>query len=267
MICTGSRGANSARELTFAPPSLARTPAADPSTPRETRRPNASTSPNTTNSSRPCRIKCSSRRVRNDRPRPNTYTASNRLVLPEAFAPLTSVNRESRSRAADCKQRKSVTCIRHSDNSQPHRHHDIASRAIPGRANQAAAVAVRQAKFDFLSIDGGQGVQQIIHIEPHFEIVAVVTHFDFLLRLLLLRVMCLYRHHILFHGDADATVFFIGENGGALQGLPQNIPIRANDIGRRRRDYPRIFRKPAVNELRSEANLADLRPNVIRTYR
>src|ERR1700683_5074768 len=165
MICTGNRGANSAKDAALAPPSLARTPAAEPSTPIATRRSKASTSPKTMNRSLPCRIKCSRRRVRNDRPRPKTYSASSRLVFPEAFGPLIRVNRESRSRATDCKQRKSVTCTRRMDNSKPHRHHHIARRGGTRRPDQTAAIAVGQAQFDFLAIDGGQGVQQIIHIE------------------------------------------------------------------------------------------------------
>lgn len=41
--------------------------------------------------------------------------ASSKLVLPEAFGPLTRVNRRSSSKTADAKHRKSVTCTRRSD--------------------------------------------------------------------------------------------------------------------------------------------------------
>src|ERR1700722_17778823 len=107
--------------------------------------------------------------------------ASRRLVLPEALAPLISVNRESMSRPTDCKQRKSVTCTRPSDNSKPHRHHDIAGGGISRRADQATAIAVRQAEFHFLPVDCRQGIEQIVHVEAYFEGATVVAHLDFLL--------------------------------------------------------------------------------------
>src|ERR1700692_4816117 len=102
--------------------------------------------------------------------------ASSKLVLPEAFAPLIRVNRESKSRAADCKQRKSVTCSRRRDNSKPHRHHDIARRSVPRRADETAAVAIGQPQLHFLAVDGGQGIQQIIHVESYLEVRSVIAH-------------------------------------------------------------------------------------------
>src|ERR1700691_5037906 len=111
--------------------------------------------------------------------------ASSRLVLPDALAPLISVNWESRSRPTDCKQRKSVTCTRPSDNSEPHRHHDIACGGIARRANQATAIAIRQAELHFLPVDCRQGIKQIVHVEAHFEVAAVVAHLDFFLGFLL----------------------------------------------------------------------------------
>src|ERR1700722_4765248 len=107
--------------------------------------------------------------------------ASSRLVLPDALDPLISVKRGSRSSTADCKQRKSVTCSRRRDNSKPHGHYDIARRGVAGRANQTAAVAVGQPQLDFLTIDGGQGIQQVIHIETYFQVATVVAHLDLLL--------------------------------------------------------------------------------------
>src|SRR6185437_1872349 len=160
MICTGRNAANSAKEAARAPATCPRIPAADPSTPSETRRSKESTSPKTTNRSLPWRIKCSSRRVRKDRPRPSTYRASSKLVLPEALAPLIRGDLESSSRFTNCKQRKYVTCTRRRDmESKHHRHHDIARRGISGRANQTTAVAVGQAQFHVLSIDRSQSIQ------------------------------------------------------------------------------------------------------------
>src|ERR1700692_734546 len=131
--------------------------------------------------------------------------ASSKLVLPEAFAPLIRVNRESKSRAADCKQRKSVTCTRRRDNSKPHGHHDVARRGVAGRANQTATVTVGPPELDVLPIDGGQGIQQVVHVEAYFKVATVVAHLDLLLGLLLLGIVRLNRHDIFLHGNANAS--------------------------------------------------------------
>src|ERR1700722_17225709 len=101
-----------------------------------------------------------------------------------------SVKWGARSSSADCKQRKSVTCSRpRLIWLQPHRHHDVARAGIAGGSNQAAAVAVGESELDILAIDGGERIEQVIHIESHFEIVAFIPHLDLFLGFFLLGIV------------------------------------------------------------------------------
>ena len=61
-----------------------------------------------------------------------------------------------------------------------------------GRArgtDQAAAVGVRQADLDLVSVDRGQRVEQVIHVEADLELFALVTDLDLVFRLFLLRIV------------------------------------------------------------------------------
>ena len=75
--------------------------------------------------------------------------------------------------------------------------------------------------------------------------------------------MRLERQHLRAGLQPDPTVLFVRQDGCALQGVSQRFTIRVDDLVRIGGDNPAIFRETAVNELRCEANIADLGANVI----
>ena len=78
---------------------------------------------------------------------------------------------------------------------QPHRHHDVTCVRSSRRMNQAAAVRVGEPDLNLLGVDRAQRIQQVIHIEPDLNLLSGVGDLHLVLRLLLLRVMCLnYKH-------------------------------------------------------------------------
>src|SRR4029077_9163231 len=129
--------------------------------------------------------------------------------------------------------------------------------------DQAAAVGVREANDDLVGLDGRQGVQQIVDVEADLDFLAFVGDFDLVFGFFLLRVVRLECQKVRPGGQADAAILFVRQDGGALQRLAQNFTIRLDSLRRAGRDYASVLRETSVNELRCEANVADLGANVI----
>src|SRR4030095_3778902 len=102
------------------------------------------------------------------------------------------VARGSSSRRAERMQRKFSISIAVSTSGvarlEPHRHHHVLRLRCRTRADEAAAVGVREAELDLASLDGGQRIQQVVDVEADLELVARVCDLQLFLRLLLLRV-------------------------------------------------------------------------------
>src|SRR5688572_10685515 len=218
----------------------------------------------------PCAMSASRRRERKDRPRLRKKAASSRLVLPEAFGPTKRFAFGSSS---------SSTAVRHRNRSarkvprairpglEAHRHHDVPRAGGARGAHEAARIAVRYADFHFVPVDCRQRIQQVSDVEADFELVTYVGNLDLLFGFFLLGVVRLERQRVLLQGQSDPAVFLIGQDRGPLKRCTKYLPVCNYGFRRRRGYYAAIFRESAVNELRCEANVADLGANVIATDR
>src|SRR5262249_22853108 len=117
--------------------------------------------------------------------------------------------------------------------------------------------------LDAVALDRTQRIEQIVDVETDLDFLALVRHLHLILGFLLLWVMRLEGQEIWPYRQADPPVLLVRKDGGALQGLPQCLPIRLDRTGWIRRDDPRVLRETTIDQLRSEANLADLGSNVI----
>src|ERR1700722_18335006 len=218
--------------------------------------------------SSPWRIRRSVLRVLNDLPRPRRYIPSRSDVFPEAFSPRMRLLPAARVRSARSIQRRFSSASSASGIARPslqaHRHDDVLGIRRTRGANQAAAIGIGQTDLDAIGVDRAQSVQQVVDIEPDLAIFPLVVYLDLILRLFLLRVLGLDRHEVGFHRHTHAAVLFIRQNGRALQRLAQDLAIRVDDLGRRCRNYTAVLRETTIYQLRSEANIADLRANVVR---
>src|SRR5262249_33660182 len=130
-----------------------------------------------------------------------------------------------------------------------------------------AAVGVRQSDLDLVAIDRAQGIEQVIHVEADLDFLALVLHLDLILGFLLLRIMRLEREQAGARGEPNAPVLLIGEDRRTLQRLAQRFTVGFDDAGRISWDNASVLRETTIDQLRSEANIADLGPNVIRANR
>ena len=96
---------------------------------------------------------------------------------------------------------------------------------VAGRGQETALIRVRQADFDFATIHGGQGIEQVVHIKADLDLIACVNDFHFLFCFLLLRIVSLQYERIRLHRESNPTILFIGQDRRALQGGPEYIPI------------------------------------------
>ncbi len=138
---------------------------------------------------------------------------------------------------------------------------------VPGwRIRQLLFASVKPIST-FLAVDRGEGVQQIIDVEADLELVALEIDFDLVLGFFLLRVVSLQGQHSGLQHQANTAVFLVRENGGSLHALhavhPGPLPPSCWDL----QDHAPIFGETAVNELRSEANVANLGTHVVRADR
>src|SRR5262249_40392854 len=150
---------------------------------------------------------------------------------------------------------------------EPHWHHDVARVHGPRCMDQAAAVRVRQANLDLVAINGAEGVEEVIDVEADLHFLALVGDLDLVLGFLLFGVVCLDGKQVGAGGQANATILFVGEDGGALQCLTQGLAVSLYQTRWTGRDDASVLRETSVNQLRSEANVADLGANVISTDR
>src|SRR5262245_40500673 len=230
MTCAGNCSARSAMPPATAPPichSVAARPARTPSAigldPPMAR-------PVISNSSCPCAISASRRRVRKERPRLRKKAASRRLVLPEALGPVKRLAAGSSSsstsvRQRKCSARKLPSGIR---SLQSHRHHDVPRARGARRANQAARVAVGDADFHLIAIDRRQGIEQVADVEADFELIPLVRDLDLFLGLFLFRVVRLQRELILLEREPYPAVLLVRQDRRPLQRRPQYFPVRSD---------------------------------------
>src|SRR6516165_9359106 len=151
--------------------------------------------------------------------------------------------------------------------SEPHRHHDVARGEHTRCVNKTAAVGVSETDLDAISLNGTQGVEKVIHVEADLDFLAFVRDLHLILRFLLLRVVRLEREKIRPHRQPDAPVLLVREDGSALQCLPQGFAIGLHRPGWIGGDNTCVLRETTIDQLRSEANVADLGANVIRSDR
>src|SRR5579864_7672142 len=137
----------------------------------------------------------------------------------------------------------------------------------PRRVNQAAAVRVRESDLDLVAFNRAQRVEQIIDVEADLDFLVLVVHFDLVLGFLLLGVVRLDDEEPRPRGEPDAAVFRIREDGGALQGQLERLPLGFHGPGGIDGYYSPVLRETAIDQLRSEANVADLGANVISSDR
>src|ERR1700756_3581357 len=129
--------------------------------------------------------------------------------------------------------------------------------------DQAAAVRVRESDLDLLALDRAEGIQEVIDVEADLDLLAVVVHLDLILGLFLLRVVRLDGEKPRAGRQPDAPILLVREDGGPLEGKFQRFTLSLYGFGRIRGYYAAVLRETTVDQLRSEANVADLGSNVI----
>src|SRR6516164_8384622 len=119
----------------------------------------------------------------------------------------------------------------------------------PWGVDEAAAVGVCQSDLHAVGLDGAQGIEEVIHVEADLDLFTLVGDFDLIFRFLLLRVVSLEREEIRPHRQPYAPVLLVGENGGALQRLPQGLAVRFHGARWTRRYDPRVLRETTIDQL------------------
>src|SRR5580693_8690037 len=102
----------------------------------------------------------------------------------------------------------------------------------PRRMDEATAVGIRQPDLDLIALDGGERVEQVIHVETDLDFLALVRNLDLILGFLLLGIVGLEREEVGARGEANAPVLLVGEDRGALQRLPQALAVGFHLAGR-----------------------------------
>ena len=207
--------------------------------------------------------------VRNERPRPRRKRLqqaglARAVVATDQVAAASASSSSARCDAAEILDVERVEA--HRVRRQHHRRIGITTNlgALRRRGtNQATAVAVGQADLDLRSIDRCQRIHQVIDVEADLDLLAVVGRPRSPPRLLPApdcapgwsassaspQSGC--------RGISRST----GSRPAAAPGavLPPAVIKRGGLI----RDHPAVFREPSIDQLRSEANVADLGANVI----
>jgi len=140
-------------------------------------------------------------------------------------------------------------------------------KCSPSRADQAAAVPVSQPDLDLWPVDRCQRIHQVVDVETDVDLLAFVGDLDLFLQLLPVPDVRLDRQQVRLHRKADTAILLVRQDRGTLQRLAQVFANRG-DQTRRLFGITRPYSgKAPINQLRSEANIADLYPNVIRPDR
>src|SRR6185503_5850918 len=63
--------------------------------------------------------------------------------------------------------------------------------------------------------------------------------------------------------EPNAAVLLVRQDGRPLERLTERLPIRLHPLGGVGRNDPSVLRETTIDQLRSEANVADLSANVI----
>src|SRR5260370_24156436 len=137
----------------------------------------------------------------------------------------------------------------------------------PRSMDEATAVRVSQSDLDLVTLDSPECIEQVIHIEADLDLISLIRDFNLVFGLLLFRVMRLDHEQVRTRREANSTVFLVREDGRALQGMAQELAVRLDLAGRTRGDHTTVLRETTIDQLRSEANCADLGANVIRPDR
>src|SRR5580658_2799655 len=146
---------------------------------------------------------------------------------------------------------------------QSHGHDDVTRMRRARSQDETAAVRVGETDLDLIAVDRAQCVEEVVDVEADLDFLALVSHLDLILRLLLLRVVCLDRQQTRPGGQADAPVLLVRKNRSPLESLAQHLAIRLDGPRRTCRNHTSVLRETAIDQLRSEANIADLGANVI----
>ena len=96
---------------------------------------------------------------------------------------------------------------------------------------------------------GAERIKQVIDVKTDLNIFAAVLNLELLFGLFLFGVMCLHDDSAIANDQSNAAVFFIGENGRALQRPLERGAISAEFVAGFFRDDAVILGKPAINKL------------------
>src|SRR5437763_16723916 len=115
--------------------------------------------------------------------------------------------------------------------------------------DEATAVGVGEPDVHLVALDRAQRIEEIVDVESNLHFLPLVRNLDLILGLFLLRVVRLKGEQTRPRRASDSTVLLVGQDGGPLKRLSQGLPVRFHRARRIRRNYPRILRATAVDQL------------------
>src|SRR6185295_4147968 len=151
----------------------------------------------------------------------------------------------------------SGACFSASPTLDPHRHDDVLEFGLGGKAHKSAGRSIAEQAFDIAASHIVQHVEEVIHVETDVQRVALVADFQRFLGFFLLGIGRDDLEAAVGQHPAHAAEFLVRQDGRAQQRLAQRLARDGQLVLVANRDYARVVRELAVDQLRHQLDAAE----------